>query len=102
MNSVIKKNVKSKDGVNLYYEVYSTKTAHPALFFVHGVGGDMDAWQYVKDALLEKGFSSIAMDLRGHGKSNHPYSAKKYKLENFIEDIITIIDAEKIDKAIIV
>jgi pimeloyl-ACP methyl ester carboxylesterase len=72
------------------------------LFFVHGVGGDLDAWQYVKDALFEKGFSSIAMDLRGHGKSDHPYSAKKYKLDNFIEDIITIMDAEKIDKLILV
>jgi len=102
MDKVIKKNVKSKDGTNLYYEVYATTKSHPVLFFVHGVGGDLDAWQYVKNNLFEKGFSSIAMDLRGHGKSDHPSSSKQYELDNFIEDVITVLDIEKIDKVILI
>src|ERR1035438_1300318 len=99
---IIKKNVKSKDDVNLYYEVCIANTTHPVLFFVHGVGGDLEAWQYVRDGLLAKGFSSIAMDLRGHGKSGHPYSRKKYELNNFIEDAITVMGSEKINKVILV
>jgi pimeloyl-ACP methyl ester carboxylesterase len=116
MNTTVKRKAVCNDGVNIYYEVYragnagngsiaadaSANARRPVLFFVHGVGGDLDAWQFIKNALLEKGFSSIAMDLRGHGKSDHPRSRAKYHLDYFIKDVMTVIEAEKLDKVILV
>ena len=101
MFKTFKKTIKSKDRLNLYYETYITDGVQPKIFFVHGAGGDLDAWQYVKDELLQKGFSSIAMDLRGHGYSGHPRSLKSYSLDNFAEDIAEILKAEKIEKIFI-
>ena len=98
----MKKNIKSKDGINIHYEINTKNTNKQFLFLVHGVGGDLDAWQYAKHKFLEKDFSIIAMDLRGHGESDHPYSFEKYKVNNFIEDVLTILDEEKIDKVILI
>lgn len=102
MPATEKKYVKSNDGTSLYYEMYSVQSKSPTIFFIHGVGGDVDAWQYIKSNFLEKGFSSIAMDIRGHGYSGHPKKFKGYKIENFVEDFIAILDAENIDKVILV
>jgi pimeloyl-ACP methyl ester carboxylesterase len=98
MSQTFKKTIRTKDGVNLYYEVYITERQQPTVFFVHGAGGDLDAWQYIKDELLKKGFSSIAMDIRGHGYSSHPRSFASYHIDNFVGDIVAILDAEKIEK----
>ena len=102
MFKTLKKNIKTKDGLNLYYETYITDKKKPSIFFVHGSGGDLDAWQYIKDEMLQKGFSSIAMDLRGHGHSSHPRFSKKYKIENLTEDIKIILEKENLDKVFLV
>ena len=102
MFETLKNNIKTKDGLNLYYETYITDKKKPSIFFVHGSGGDLDAWQYIKDEMLQKGFSSVAIDLRGHGHSSHPRSSKKYKIENLAEDIKIILEKENLDNVFLV
>ncbi|MBI3633327.1 MAG: alpha/beta hydrolase [Candidatus Vogelbacteria bacterium] len=98
-----KKLIRSRDGTEIYYEVYGEHSAgKPVLFFVHGVGGDLDAWQYVKNFLLAKKYSAVAMDIRGHGHSGHPRKPEAYKLERFVEDVIEVFDAEQLDKVILI
>ncbi len=100
--STQKKSLTSSDGTAVYYETYAAENhAEPIIFLLHGVGGDLDAWQYVRDNLLKKGFSCIAMDIRGHGYSGHPRAFKKYALPCFIEDFKEILEAEKIEKVIL-
>lgn len=102
MSETLKKTVTSRDGINLYYETYMADGRQPAVFFVHGVGGDIDAWQYFKDQLLQSGISSIAMDIRGHGYSGHPRSLTSYRINNFTDDIATVLEQEKIDTVFLV
>jgi 3-oxoadipate enol-lactonase len=102
MHQTYKKTIITKDGVSLYYETYIIKDQRPSVFFVHGAGGDLDAWQYIKGELLERGFSCIAMDIRGHGYSSHPRFFTSYRIDNFVADIIAILDAEKIEKIFLV
>ncbi len=102
MLPVQKKYIKSKDGVILYYETYAGENKSPILFLIHGVGGDLEAWQYVRNNLLAKGFSCIAMDIRGHGYSGHPRSFKSYAIENYVQDFIDVLNAEQIDKVILI
>ena len=108
MREVSRKTVKSHDGVTLYYETHGLEASPPkperrrVIFFVHGAGGDVDAWDFVRSPFLEKGFASISMDLRGHGYSGHPRSAKSYEIKNLVSDIVAILDREKIDKIILI
>ena len=102
MIETFKNNIKSRDSINLYYETYIVDNKKPSVFFIHGSGGDLDAWQYIKDITLEKGFSSVAMDLRGHGYSSHPRGRESYRIENFTEDIYSILEKEKLDKFFLV
>jgi len=102
MLEIQKKNIKTKDGLNIYYEKYILDKKAPTIFFVHGSGGDLEAWQYIKDEMLQKGFGSIAMDLRGHGYSSHPRAFKKYEIKNLAEDIEIILKKENLDKIFLV
>lgn len=102
MNSASQKTIVTKDGIKLYYETSITDAKQTPLFLIHGVGGDLDAWNFLKEKLLAQGFSVITMDIRGHGKSDHPRSFKSYELYHFTEDMLAILDAEKIEKVILV
>jgi pimeloyl-ACP methyl ester carboxylesterase len=102
MTVIQKKYIESSDGISLYYETYYTESKSPTIFLLHGVGGDLDAWQFIRDNLLEKGFSCIAMDIRGHGYSGHPRSFKSYEIEHFVQDFIDIIDAENLSTVILI
>jgi pimeloyl-ACP methyl ester carboxylesterase len=105
MNNILKKTIKSKGGIDLYYEITpenASGTKGLTLFFIHGVGGDLDAWQFVRAKLHQKEFSTIAMDIRGHGISGHPRDSKSYTLTYFMDDMIAVLDAEKINKVILI
>jgi sigma-B regulation protein RsbQ len=93
-----RKRVRSADGTEIYYEVYGQPSTKPVLFFVHGVGGDLDAWQFVLKPLLDAGYSAVAIDLRGSGYSGHPRNLKSYTLERMNEDILSVIKAESLEK----
>ncbi len=94
--------IKSADGIDLYYETHKGKSTKPTLFFLHGMGGDLDAWQYVKKPFEEKGYSTISMDLRGHGYSTHPTKNQSYEIDNFVRDILDILNKEKVEKVILI
>ncbi|MEK7109254.1 MAG: alpha/beta hydrolase [Patescibacteria group bacterium] len=82
--------VLSKDGTEIYYETYGNPGARPQLFFVHGIGGDLDAWQFVLPALLAAGYGALALDLRGSGYSGHPRGAADYAMARMIEDVAAV------------
>ena len=96
MNKTNKKFTQTEDGYKLYYEIYSIDNQPPEVLLLHGVGGDLEAWQYVKNELLANGISSLAMDLRGHGFSSHPHSFTSYQISNLVNDVQTIITQEKL------
>ena len=47
---------------------YSIQGKGPALFLIHGIGATKDAWRFLLPD-LQKNFTVITYDLRGHGKS---------------------------------
>jgi 3-oxoadipate enol-lactonase len=90
------------DGTSIYYETYVVDDRAPKLFFVHGVGGDLDAWTPIRDTMLAQGISCIAMDLRGHGYSGHPRGSEKYTLRAFAEDIQEVLKTEGLRGVVLV
>ena len=72
------------------------------LIFLHGLGGNLYAWNKIRDQLHNKNYSTIGIDLRGHGNSERPKKLDDYKLELFADDIHKIIKKEEINKFILV
>lgn len=96
----MQKNVKSFDGVKINYDVY--RTSDKFLVFLHGAGGDLTAWKKERAYFHKKGYSTIAIDLRGHGESERPGLPADYDLENFAKDAYEVIKKEKVSNFVII
>lgn len=94
--------IAGSDGTKIYYEVCSAGDTAPVALLVHGIGGDVDAWQQVRDMLMVQGISTIALDLRGHGYSDHPRALDAYTMDLIAEDIACVIEAEGLQKVALV
>ena len=78
---------------------YEVTGSGPAVFLVHGIGARKSAWDDVKSQ-LEKDFSCISYDLRGHGSS--PKGELPYSLETLVCDLEALRKKLDIDKIHIV
>lgn len=68
------------------------------LILIHGMGGDTTEWTPLIPE-LSKEARCIAIDLRGHGKSEKP--DMPYTLDLFAEDVTTLMEKLNIDQAYI-
>jgi pimeloyl-ACP methyl ester carboxylesterase len=78
------------DGTEIAYEV--SGSGDP-LLLVHGSGLSKGTWRglgYLRD--LERDFTVIALDLRGHGRSGKPHDAAAYQPPLFIGDVDAVLD----------
>jgi pimeloyl-ACP methyl ester carboxylesterase len=88
------------NGVKIHYKVEGK--GEPVLL-IHGFTGSVP-WQWDLPGIttaLAKDYQVIALDCRGHGKSDKPHDAKKYGLE-MAEDAVRLLDHLKIKKAHVV
>jgi pimeloyl-ACP methyl ester carboxylesterase/predicted glycosyltransferase len=89
-----------RDGVKLYYEVYDdgpqTMVFVPPWSIVHS--------RVYKAQLpyFSERFRCVAYDGRGNGKSDRPEDVAAYSLDNYVADLISVMDASGTEKAIIV
>lgn len=72
----------------------------PPLLFVHGWLNDLRVWDSMIDRLAQQ-FRCLAFDLPGHGRSRAPAKGT-YGRERILEDIVSLLDGEEIDDAIVV
>ncbi|MBI2033283.1 MAG: alpha/beta hydrolase, partial [Candidatus Levybacteria bacterium] len=101
-HATVAKSVQSHDNISIYYEIDFIHNCKNYLIFLHGLGGDLTAWKNERDAFRALGYPTLALDLRGHGLSEHPHTEKAYHLDNFARDVLTIMEKEKVKKAVIV
>jgi len=80
------------NGIQLYVEV---KGAGFPVILVHGVGGDHDA--HLRNIIepLSRNFKTIALDCRGHGRSDKPL---QFTMEDHVNDILGIMDHFGLEK----
>ncbi|OIO19175.1 MAG: hypothetical protein AUJ23_02385 [Candidatus Magasanikbacteria bacterium CG1_02_32_51] len=98
----MQKQIKSFDGTKINYDLAKVKNNNKYLVFLHGAGGDLTAWNKERSAMHKKGYSTLAIDLRGHGKSSRPNLPEDYDLENFAKDVFEVIKQEKISEFVLV
>lgn len=89
-----------RDGVRIFYEVYGnspeTMVFLPPWSIVHS--------RVYKAQLpyFSERFRCITFDPRGNGRSDRPTAASAYTLDNCVGDVLSVMDAADVDKAILV
>lgn len=84
----------------LHYVTYQHETSNEWVTFVHGAGGSSTIW-YKQLRDFKKHFNILLLDLRGHGNSKPNFKdafSDKYTFDSITEDIVKVIDHEKIQK----
>jgi pimeloyl-ACP methyl ester carboxylesterase len=96
------KKITSFDGTCINYDICREKNKNNFLVFIHGVGSNLKAWKKIRLFFHELKIPTIAIDLRGHGKSSKPKILEDYDLKNFARDIKEVLKEEHISDPIII
>lgn len=82
----------------IYYQAHRNQDSNEWVTFVHGAGGSSRIWVRQIE-FFKKLFNVIELDLRGHGNSKDSHhNIKRYDFCSITEDIVKILDNEKIEK----
>lgn len=92
----MQKRLKSFDDNFINYDIDLQSKKKDYIILIHGAGSDLNSWYRLRSLLKKDKISTIAIDLRGHGKSTRPMDIKDYNLDFFAKDIYEIIKKEKI------
>jgi len=65
--------------------------ASDPLVLLHGFMGSAASWS-AHTAIFARRFELIAVDLPGHGLSDSPGDASRYRMERCVEDILAVLD----------
>lgn len=84
---------------NGYDITYDLAGAGPPLVLIHGVGSSMASWDLVLER-LRGDFSILRYDILGHGDSEKPDGP--YVLDDYVSELLALVDANDIDRANIV
>jgi pimeloyl-ACP methyl ester carboxylesterase len=90
------------DGVRLHllhWQPSEQRAAPPAFLLVHGLASNARLWDGVAAELAAAGHEAIAVDLRGHGRSDKPDSG--YDVGSVTDDLLTLISAEGLDRPVV-
>jgi pimeloyl-ACP methyl ester carboxylesterase len=68
----------------------------------HGFPELAYSWRRQLPALADAGFHAIAPDLRGYGLTDRPEPIESYDIHHLTGDLVGLLDAMKIDKAVFV
>ena len=82
------------------YEInYDVKGSGPPLVLIHGVGSSLRSWDHVVDRLRDA-YRVLRYDTLGHGNSEKPDGP--YALDDYVSELLALLDAEGIERANIV
>lgn len=102
VNNEIGKTIKSVNKNDIWIRAHPVGQKKRWIVLLHGLGGDATAWDR-ECALLEAvGYSTLVMDLRGHGLSARKRDASYYGLNHFAEDVRVAMKAYAIEQAVVI
>jgi 2-succinyl-6-hydroxy-2,4-cyclohexadiene-1-carboxylate synthase len=87
------------NGVQLNVDVRGNMSADATpLLLIHGFMGSINAWKNLGPKFEER-YKLIRVDVLGHGESDSPEDAQRYRMEHVTQDLLTVLDQLKIDSA---
>jgi non-heme chloroperoxidase len=87
--------ITTKDGTQIYYKDWGS--GQPAVFS-HGWPLSADAWDDQMLFLGERGYSVIAHDRRGHGRSSQPWNGND--MDTYADDLAALVEALDLKSAV--
>jgi pimeloyl-ACP methyl ester carboxylesterase len=82
--------VTTKDGVNIYYKDWGPKEAQPIVFH-HGWPLSADDWDNQMLFFLSEGYRVIAIDRRGHGRSDQV--SEGHDMDHYAADASAMVES---------
>ena len=83
----------------LYHSIYKAENrSNKWITFIHGAGGNSSIW-FNQVRFFKAYFNVLLIDLRGHGKSEVSPKGTEYTFEIIIDDILNVLDHNKIEKS---
>ena len=89
--------VTTKDGVNIYYKDWGPKEAQPIVFH-HGWPLSADDWDNQMLFFLAEGYRVIAIDRRGHGRSDQV--SEGHDLDHYAADASAVVESLDLHNAV--
>jgi pimeloyl-ACP methyl ester carboxylesterase len=86
-----------RDGVRIYYE---ESGSGPAVLLTHGYSASARMWRGQMEALSDR-YHLIALDMRGHDRSDSPEDPSRYTHEATVADMGAVLDACGANRAVI-
>ncbi|HLL45069.1 MAG TPA: alpha/beta hydrolase [Longimicrobiaceae bacterium] len=74
----------------------------PVVLLCHGFPETWYSWRHQLAALAEAGYRAVAPDLRGYGGTDRPPDADRYTLLHLLGDVVALLDALDVPRAVIV
>ena len=79
------------DGASIHFLQWGDPE-DPGLLFIHGGAAHAHWWSHVAPAFLTR-YSAVAIDLSGHGDSDH---RAEYSLDGWCDEVVAVIDASQL------
>ena len=89
----------TRDQVRLHY---TDAGDGPPLLFHTGGAGDGRMWEIAGYTQILTPARQIVMDHRGHGQSDCPEDLASHRVEEYVDDLIAVLDAAEVEQAVIV
>jgi non-heme chloroperoxidase len=95
-------NVTTPDGLTISAREYGNPNG-PGIVFIHGFSQSHLSWMRQTDGELAKDFHIVTYDLRGHGNSDKPLEAARYRdSKAWGDEVQAVIDAAGLKRPVLV
>ncbi len=78
------------DGQRIVYDVYGG--GGPLLVYMHGLLIDSDINRGIAHGLASRGHRVVLVDLLGHGRSDKPTHASRYRIDKYADQVVALLD----------
>lgn len=83
-----------------YIHIKPSDTQKPYILFIHGFPSSSYDWHHQITYFSSKGYGIIAPDCLGYGGTSKPEDMNSYKPKKLADEIVEILNHEKIDRVI--
>ena len=102
MDAALFKDVTVSRGIKYHYYYSPAAAAQPTLLFCHGFPSPSVDWRYFVPFFKSRGYGIVVPDLLGYGETDKPTDAAMYVSSKVCRDVVDILDAEGVKKAIVI
>ena len=97
--ALVERRVVVAPDVALYAEVRRRDPAAPPVVLVHGLASNLRLWDGVAERLHADGHTVVAIDQRGHGRSDAPDAG--YEIETAVADLLALIETLGLERPLL-